>query len=214
MLPSVLSILLCFIMNASSLSTPAPSSQRPNERKLNHSHAAVSSILDTIPAHTWDDAAASLLEKGVATGMFCLEPIEQLLCTYPLFDSHSQLRIIFIPFPNSSTLDIATANHCNNRCGDNNNNSISPRNPLRGFSIGSKGLGSCPLRWCSESRRGWERLFESTLPNYSTRSRFRSCYRFSSRRRDVAVQRPERGNCLFGRSMFLQWQQCRNQWPK
>ncbi len=150
MLPTVLSILLCFVMKASSLSTPAPSSHRPNERKLDHSHAAVSSILDTIPAHTWDDAAASLLEKGVATGMFCLEPLEQLLCTCPLFDSHSKLQIIHLVFPNSSTLDIATVNHCNNRYdGDNNsnnNNSTSPRNPLPGFSIGSKGLGSCPLR--------------------------------------------------------------------
>ena len=46
---------------------PPIASQRPLEKKLDPSNVVVSSFLDDIPVDTWEDAAASLLEKGVAT---------------------------------------------------------------------------------------------------------------------------------------------------
>ena len=63
MKPTLLGILvLCFTMKVSSLTPPLVSSQNINSQIL------ISSLLDAIPVDVWEDASASLLEKGVATG--------------------------------------------------------------------------------------------------------------------------------------------------
>jgi hypothetical protein len=68
---------LCFAMTTSSvsLSPQSPSSGSFHKQKLDKSNV-IFSLLDAIPAHAWDDAAASLLEKGIATGKFRLRNIE------------------------------------------------------------------------------------------------------------------------------------------
>lgn len=69
MKPALLGILvLCFTMKVSSLTPPLVSSQNINDQRLGSSDMLISSLLDAIPVDVWEDASASLLEKGVATG--------------------------------------------------------------------------------------------------------------------------------------------------
>lgn len=61
-------LVLCFTMKVSSLTPPLVSSQNISDQRLDASDNLISSLLDAIPVDVWEDASASLLEKGVATG--------------------------------------------------------------------------------------------------------------------------------------------------
>ena len=61
-------LVLCVTMKVSSLTPPLVSSQNISDQRLDASDNLISSLLDAIPVDVWEDASASLLEKGVATG--------------------------------------------------------------------------------------------------------------------------------------------------